>query len=42
VLGGVNFIGSGKFSDFELIFAILLSLPLLMPFADFVAFPSSR
>jgi hypothetical protein len=42
VLGGVDFRGSLEFFDFELFFALLLGLPLFVPFVGFAGFPSSR
>jgi hypothetical protein len=45
VLEGIDFKGSVEFSDFELfftLFAILIDLPLFLPFAGFCGFPSSR
>jgi hypothetical protein len=42
VLGGADFRGSVKFSDFELFFALFLGLPLFVPFVGVAGFPSSR
>jgi hypothetical protein len=39
VLGGVDFRGSVEFSNFQLFFALFLSLPFIVPFVSVAVFP---